>query len=50
MLAVALAVLPPVPMGPAGAAVSVLGGLTLWALLGLGEAIHANTRHLRRPG
>ena len=49
-LAVALAVLPPVPMGPAGAAVSVLGGLTLWALLGLGEAIHANTRHLRRPG
>lgn len=49
-LAVALAVLPPAAMGPTGAAVSVLGGLTLWALLGLGETIHANTRHLRRPG
>lgn len=49
-LAVALALLPPVTMGPAGAAVSLAGGLTLWALLGLGETIHANTRYLRRPG
>ncbi|OWJ77301.1 MauE/DoxX family redox-associated membrane protein [Haematobacter genomosp. 1] len=46
-VALAVALLPEGPMGPAAAAVALAAGLTLWCVYGIVERLLANAGHMR---